>query len=343
MEPEPVSICPSPLSTVWEEETESLIASIARAMSGNNRNIAVISEYLAGREDLVSNIECSYPHQVTRITFDSFIDDLSILFQPPNTDIIILENCQFLARRTIHGFDLLDRFIRVLLRNEKIWITTWNIHSWRYLCAVTGIEGVFPEQILLTYKTNGILKEFILSQQTSPTSYIINAAVPRRLVAEKRTLLIKIPFIEKVFLLDYLWIRFPLLWAILRRKGHEVDPDELIFLRLTQVSGGNPGIALKIWRKARTTWEIRMSDLSPPPIPPLSDPDTAYLVSLIISLENPTVSDLITIMPEEVNTELILGTLIENGLFYRENNRIFIEPLALAGLTSEMKRMRMVW
>jgi len=343
MEPEPLLICPPPLSVIWKNETDTLIQAISEGLSGKYKNIAILSEYEAGREDIVSVIECIYPKRVMKITLDSFITDLPLKLQTSDTEIVILENCQYLARRTIHGFHLLHRFIEVLLQKEKIWVTTWNIHSWRYLCAVAGIEPLFPIQIPLTHKSTDVLKEFILSQHTSPTSYIINAPVPRRLIAEKRNKKIEIPFLNVTYSLDYIGIRFALLWAILRGKSNEVDPDELIFLRLAQISDGNPGIALKIWKKVQTTWEIRMSSLSPPIIPALSDPDTAYVVSQVISLENPLVTDLVSILPQDIKGELILGYLIENNLLYLETNRIFIEPLALAGITYEMKRMRKVW
>jgi len=141
----------------------------------------------------------------------------------------------------------------------------------------------------------------------------------------------------------YYPLRIRLIIALLRKKGHEIEPAELIFERLAQISNGNPGIAKKVWENSLDAWEIRLNRLTPPSLSGISDPETAYTLSLIIALEDVQIQDLISVIPGDLNLDLILLKLRDMKLISFENERVSIEPLALAGITREMKRIRMVW
>jgi len=173
-------VCNLPISTVWSQETDQLLHAIDEGLSGKIHNIALISEFMAGRDDIVSKVACNHPGRTVKITLTSYPIDLSILTDTGDADIIIVENCQFLYRRMIGGFHALDSFIRILCQKDKIWITTWNVHAWRYLHAVKDIGSLFPIQIILREKSNQDLQDFILSQQASSVFYIIDTPVPRR-------------------------------------------------------------------------------------------------------------------------------------------------------------------
>ncbi len=343
MEHDNSSGCNVPINTVWSHETDLLLHAIDEGLSGKIYNIAIISEYGAGRDEIVSKVTCVHPGRTMKITLTSYLEDLSILADTGDADIIIIENCQFLYRRMIGGFHVIDTFIKILSQKEKIWITTWNIHAWRYLHAVKDIGSLYPIQILFKQKTNQELQEFILSQQVSSVFYIIDTPVPRRLLVIRKQKTFTIPFINIKFSFWYYSLRIRLIAAILRKKGHEIEPAELIFERLAQISNGNPGIALRIWQNSLDAWEIRMSKLTPPSLSGISDSDTAYTLSLIIALEDVQKNDLISVIPDDINLDLILLKLRDMRLISFEGERIHIEPLALADITKEMKRIRMVW
>jgi hypothetical protein len=343
MEQDQSSGCVVPISNAWSHETDRLLHAIDEGLSGNIRQIALLSEYLAGREEIVSKIVCVHPGRTAKITLTSCLNDLSVLADTGDADIIILENCQFLFQRTIGGFHLIDEFIEVISRKDKIWVTTWNIHAWRYLHAVKEIGSIFPVQIQLKQKTEPELMQFILSGQTSSIFYIIDTPVPRRMLVIKKQRKIVIPFFNLKFKISYYSLRMGLIIAILRKKSNEIEPAELIFERLSQISNGNPGIALKIWENSRDAWEIRLSKLTPPSLSRITDPDTAYILSLIITLEDVLISDLTSTVPADINLNQILSKLQNMGLISVVSERIIIKPLALTGITTEMKRIRMVW
>ncbi|WP_394698509.1 hypothetical protein [uncultured Methanospirillum sp.] len=316
---------------------------IDEGLSGKIRNIAIISEYLAGREELISKVEHVHAGRTKRITLAEALSDLSILSTDNDVDIIIVENCRFIFSRMINGFHLLDEFIEILSRKEKIWITTWNIHTWRYLVAVKDIGSLFGKQIELKHKSESDLRSIILSQQLSSLFYIIDPPVPRRMVLIQKKKTFIIPIINKTIEFSYYFLRFRLLVAILRNKSQELEPSELIFERLHQISNGNPGIALQIWQHACDAWEIRLSSMRPPVLSGISDPDTAYILSLIMSYEDVLVSDLNQVIPSEINLNLIISKLRDKELVILKNERVLIKPIALAEITKELKRLRMVW
>lgn len=331
------------ISPIWPDETEQLLHVIDEGLSGKIRNIAIISEYLAGREELISKIEDVHAGRIKRITLTETQNDLSILSNNTDADIIIVENCRFIFHRMINGFHLLDEFIKILSRKEKIWITTWNIHTWRYLIAVKDIGSLFGKQIELKRKSEPEIKNIILSQQLSSIFYIVDPPVPRRMVLIQNQKSLIIPIINKTISFSYYSLRWRLLAAILRNKSQELEPSEIIFERLYQISNGNPGVALHIWQEASDAWEIRLSNLKPPTLQGISDPDTAYILSLIMSYEDVLISDLKQTLPSEINLNLIISKLRDKELVILKNERVRINPIALAEITKELRRIRMVW
>ncbi|PWR70425.1 hypothetical protein [Methanospirillum lacunae] len=331
------------ISPIWPDETEQLLHVIDEGLSGKIRNIAIISEYLAGREEPISKIEDAHAGRIKHITLTETQNDLSILSNNTDADIIIVENCRFIFHRMINGFHLLDEFIEILSRKEKIWITTWNIHTWRYLIAVKDIGSLFGKQIELKRKSEPDIKKIILSQQLSSIFYIVDPPVPRRMVLIQKQKSYIIPIINKTIGFTYYSLRWRLFVAILRNKSQELEPSELIFERLHQISNGNPGVALHIWQEASDAWEIRLSSLTPPTLPAISDPDTAYILSLIMSYEEVQIPDLKQALPSDINLNLIISKLRDKELVVLKNEKIRINPIALAEITKELKRIRMVW
>ncbi|HWQ65171.1 MAG TPA: hypothetical protein VN429_12190 [Methanospirillum sp.] len=47
------------------------------------------------------------------------------------------------------GFDTFYEFLDMISSQERLFITTWNLHSWRYLNEAFGIERYFPVQVFI--------------------------------------------------------------------------------------------------------------------------------------------------------------------------------------------------
>lgn len=335
--------CPSPTVLLWPLKTEEVIQAVEGGLSGKKRHIAIISEIFAGREELLSAVECSFQGKVRRIILDSFPPDDSLFSPDPDAGIIIMENCQFLFQRTINGFTILDSFIRRLSTDDRIWVTTWNVHSWNYISAVRGISPLFPVRIHLGQKSHDELKEFILSSYEGSIFYLIDVPVPKRMIMLHRQKKIHIPLTSISVTIPYFSVNLTLLSAMIRGKSQEAEADNLIFERLSQVSNGNPGIARQIWERSLGGWEIRMSALTQPKIQGIGDPDTAYLLALLLSYEKIHIRDIRSVVPEDIVPEKILSELEDAGFIDEKDGWYSVKLTAISDITREMKRVRMVW
>lgn len=159
----------------------------------------------------------------------------------------------------------------------------------------------------------------------------------------RKQLKFTIPILNKTILFSYYSLRFRLLVAILRNKSQDLEPSELIVERLYQISNGNPGIASRIWQEACIAGEIRLSSLTPPSISGISDPDSAYVLSLIVTYEDVLVSDLASSLPSEIDLNLIISKLRDKELVILKNGRVQIKPIAAGAISKELNRIRMVW
>ncbi len=326
---------------VWLQETARVLAAL-KSDTGNSGHIAIISEYMAGRERVANAALEEYQDQAVRISLTSCTDSLDVLMATEHK-IIIVENCQFLAERRIGGFARLHAFIDTLIVGERTVVTTWNMHSWRYLDACFGISRHFPHRIILGKITLPQLREFIFSYHEGSRFYLLDVPVPRRMVLRKTSRTFRVPYVNQPVPIPYYYLKFRLLYAIIRGMSDYEEPDEVIFERLLQVSNGNPGVALKFWEHAIDAWEIRLSRITPFPIPPFINPDQAYLLSIILMYEEMQISDLLAFAPRDIPIMRLLSPFIRDGIIIRSGDRISLEPLALAGITSGLIRLRMVW
>jgi hypothetical protein len=57
----------------------------------------------------------------------------------------------------------MDRFLSFVTSEERLFITTWNRFSWRYLEEVLGIGRHFPRQIILPRLDAGQIREMLLA------------------------------------------------------------------------------------------------------------------------------------------------------------------------------------
>ncbi len=86
-----------------------------------------------------------------------------------------------------------------------------------------------------------------------------------------------------------------------------------------------------------------MSVLSPPALNVVFNPDCAYILSLVLSLEVLSIEDLRSVTPADINLNQVLAQLEENTLIQIKESLVYILPLALAGITLHLQKNRMVW
>jgi len=155
----------TPSETIgFQEEIANIQTAIADFESGRNLNVAIISEPYAGRTALLNEIEKMNLQKVTRFSFSSIVKNKDEIILPGQSKrIVLIDDCQFLYSRKIGGFDVLEYFLNLVSNPSILFITTWNLYSWKYLDEVLNIGKIFPVQINLPKFTTHQIKESILS------------------------------------------------------------------------------------------------------------------------------------------------------------------------------------
>ncbi|MPN44154.1 hypothetical protein SDC9_191715 [bioreactor metagenome] len=75
-----------------------------------------------------------------------------------------MDNCHFLYIRKTGGFDIFYEFLDMVSSENRIFITTWNIYSWKYLDQAFELGKYFPVQIVVSAFEKENIKSIILSR-----------------------------------------------------------------------------------------------------------------------------------------------------------------------------------
>lgn len=147
------------------EEIGEIQDSIVDYEIGKRLNVAIIAEPLAGKTTLIGEIERLNSSRVTKITFSGIVRDKKEIYFPENTKrVILFDNCHFLYLRKPGGFDIFYEFLDMISYQDRIFITTWNLYSWKYLNVTFGLGRYFPVQIFIPAFDKENLRPFILKR-----------------------------------------------------------------------------------------------------------------------------------------------------------------------------------
>jgi len=255
-------------------------------------------------------------------------------------DIVIMDNCHFLAMRKIGGFVQLDEFLKFLSTSPKIFITTWNSYSWSYLSAVKNIHEFFPTIIRLSPMDSESIKQMILSRYDQDIEYINDIATEGRKVSFSwSSVHFHLPFSKTEYRLPWPYIDLSRIF----RKKKEEDVTEIIFERLRRVSAGNPGVARKIWDNSFEDPTIWVSSIQDPSYSINLSINEAYILGILLTMESIQLGDLAEIAGPEIDVEKSLYLLISNGLVVDEKGFYTIHYQALKSVIQYLELNRMVW
>jgi len=146
----------------FEEEISLIKKVIVDFGEGRRSNLAIISDPFYGESELMDRVEGMIEDVCIRINAQSLIQSLEILKDSPGK-IVIVEEAHRLYRRTIGGFDAMNRFLNMLLFSDRLFITTWNSASWRYLDEVLGLGRHFPQKVRRSKMKKDESREMLLA------------------------------------------------------------------------------------------------------------------------------------------------------------------------------------
>lgn len=329
-----------------KEEIEKIQATIADFEAGKRLNIAIVAEPLRGKTTLSGEIERINLKKAAKITFSEIVRDKKEISLPDAAKkIVILDNCHFLYMRKAGGFDIFYEFLDMISSQNRIFVTTWNIYSWKYLNEAFGLGKYFPVQIFIPAFEKENLGLFILKRyekneikfakdeesEEEPFFYIIK--YPLELASLGKKIFITVPKINISSLKN----------RLLKKQKIEAAEDQ-VFEKLYLESNGNPGIALRIWELGLDYPRMKPKNIGIFSYEVDFEYEEAFTLSLILSYQSLKKSEISEIMGSMVSVDKILYQLLSQELILKDENGSYrVRPEALSSVITYMEKLRLVW
>jgi len=330
----------------FERELKTITGVIEQYGAGAPSHIAIVAEPMGGRTTIVTEIRRLYGERVQYVPLEfvimpSALSDFSALPK----DIILVDNCRYLATRRIGGFDVLDAFLKAQIASKKLIITTWNMFSWQYLCAVMNLESYFPNVVTLGKMDTPVLKQMILSRyKPGEIRFVDDGAADRSMFFSVIHKKIQAPFGVPEISLPWIKLNFTVMLRQLpRKKRVQISIEDVVFEKINRIARGNPGVALHLWDSCLKDRTISPGAVAETPYSISLDINETFILSIILSMESLHEKELVAIAGSEIDITRVLYRLMQQGLVQDDSGYYSIPPLALGPVAEYMEKTRRLW
>ncbi len=325
----------------FEEEISFFKKAIVDFGEGHRSNLAVISDPFYGESELMGRVEGMTGEDGIRINARSLVQNFDSLKDAPRR-IVIVEEAHRLYRRKIGGFDMMNRFLKMLASSDRLFITTWNSYSWNYLDEVLGLSRYFPLQVRLSKMGADQIREMLLSDYEEGELTFVEEEPAK---AEELKIFNRASY-RKTLMGKSFEIPYPVIdTRSIRSRLSKTDkksPEDVFFDRLARISDGNPGVAEHLWKEALDYPEVRNTLKDPLSID--LDRDESFALSIVLSKGSVEVGELSLVLePLGHSAERIAAVLEEMGLVSLEGDVVTIRAEALKAVVDHLRRLRLVW
>jgi hypothetical protein len=306
----------------FEDALRSVTSALEELESGKRSNVAIIGEPYAGKTTLLEEVRKSMSRDITVLRLDSIVRDAAVLepLEDP-APIVMADDCQYLYLRTIGGFWPLERFLAAPIRKPALFITAWNCYSWDYLNATFHLEHYFPNVVRLPEFTADIIERMIMGRyEDGEIRFPEDAEMAGRSPLDGK-------YFERYF-----------------KKSPIESFRKKIFNKIYSLSGGNPGIAWALWKKALSQNAIRSGDVNIGGGTIDLDFHESYVLSIILSMKRISIDELRLVWDKggrEIDEAIY--RLISSGLIIKEGDKYGIRPETLDSIVRYLKKQRLIW
>lgn len=328
------------------DEIGEIQASIADYEIGKKLNIAIVAGTLAGKTTLLGEIEKINLSRATGITFSEIVRDRKEISLPDDAKrIALFDNCHYLYMRKPGGFDIFYEFLDMISSQERLFITTWNLYSWRYLNEAFGLERYFPVQIFIPAFEKENLRLFIFKRYGKAEIRFYNGKESEE---EPLIYIVKYPLefssLGRKILLSVPKINTPYLKSRLLNKKETQTAEDRVFEKIYQESKGNPGIAWKIWELGLDYPRIQPEDVGQFSFDIELEYEEAFVLSLILSYQALEKTEIAEMIGSAFRTDEIIFRLLNQELIFKDEVGSFrVRPEALHSVVAYMEKLRLVW
>lgn len=337
----------------FRDEIGEIQSAIADFEVGKKVNVAIISGILGGKTTLINETEKLNLNRATKITFSGIVRDKKEISLPEDVKrVVLLDNCHFLYIRKPGGFDIFYEFLDMISSQDRIFVTTWNLYSWKYLNGAFEIGKYFPVQILIPSFKKEDIRSLILKRyeegeiifnnggesEKEPVIYII--PYPLELSSLGRKIIIPLPKIN----IPYLKRRFLKEKEEKGKKKEEETAEYRVFEKIHLESKGNPGVAVRVWELG-----LHYPHISPEKIGQFSydielEYDEAFVLHLILSYQGLRKEEIADMIGSTLRVNEIIFRLLNQELIFKlEDDSFRVRPEALRSVIAYLEKLRLVW
>jgi hypothetical protein len=301
---------------------------------------------MGGRTTIVNEIRRLYGERVHYIPLEFVISPSSLPdFSAIPEDIVLIDNCRFLATRRIGGFDVLDAFLHAQISSKKLFITTWNVFSWQYLSAVMNIDAYFPTIVAINKMETPILKQAILSRhKPGEIRFLDDGAAERSMFYSLVHKQVRLPLTDTEVSVPWIKLNFTVMLRRLpRKKRIQISIEDVIFEKINRIARGNPGVAILLWESSLKDNTISLNAITETPYSIDLDTNESFILTIILSMKSLHEKDLAAIAGSEMDIRRVLYRLVQQGLVRDDAGYYSIPPFALGPVIEYLKKTRRLW
>jgi len=308
-------------------------------------NVAVVSDPFGGRAALLEYAAELLDEQARRVSLSSIVTDEGTLPAIPSDCALILEDCHYVYRRCVGGFDVLESFLERLAMTNTLVVTSWNRYSWQYLSAVKRIDEAFPLTITLPPLSADQIEAVVEAHVDELPAFVDTGEAGRIKTVDVDRYPVSLPGGRTV---DVPVLRPDLAWlASWSATGDDESIEAVVYEKLRRLSHGNPGIATSLWDRS-----VREGSDGPTVAPAyIDDPVTdcsvlsdeaAFLLWAVVAMESVEREQLTAMLDQDaIGTEI--QTLANRGVVHADGTEVALEPAGLHPAVAELERRRLLW
>jgi hypothetical protein len=335
-----VSIPVEDFSDALGAQFDAVERAVAAYREGSMSNVAVVAEPFAGRGALLDYGETLLDEEtVVRHSFTEPVAGSLPEFE--EADAYVVDDCHYLYRREISGFDLLGEFVERMARSDALFVTSWNRYAWRYLSTIVDLDRVFPEVIHVT--------DFGAEELADVVDTVFGPDLPDHVEdgSEGR-------------IRSFEWVRYPIelrgersvglpafkpnpeyivSWASRERAQ---STEAVIYEKIRRAADGNVGVAADLWARSVDNGEIATGHVDV--LDPEFDLDVegAMVLRLLVAMETVPRSSLAAIL-DDAPLDSVVQHLVEEGVVEVDADSVMLTPRGLRPAVAELRRRRLVW
>ncbi|MDY6778666.1 MAG: hypothetical protein SVU32_08430 [Candidatus Nanohaloarchaea archaeon] len=293
----------------------------------SEEDVAVVGPPFGGKEALLDHVADREGAERRSLSSLDAAPDL------PAGRTVVIDDCHYLFRRRIDGFDRLDAFLDAVLDADVPVVTSWNRYAWNYLVQVRAVDRVFSRQVAVPKIGRSEVAAlvdgdvtFVDDREEGSSSITGTGRAMFRLAG--RTFEVPYPVINMETI----------------RTWREADEpiEEVIHGRVATLGDGIPGVVRAVWEASVEDGRIGTKTLYEPPKLEISDRDARVLQSLVFN-EWVGHDELAGVLDVD-RLDTVLRTLEHRELVrWDDEEGIGPEPAALPAIIDELERRRLVW